>query len=217
MVEIKFCGMVRAADSRLAATLGARYVGAIFAESPRRVTDEQAQAMFAALPGSVARVGVFGPAAADEIADRARRLALDVVQLHSDPDAETIADIRRRWSGQVWAVQRVAATELPATAADLFDVADAVVLDARVSGQLGGTGVALQWTDLRARVEPLRVRRARLVLAGGLTADNVGRAVEALHPDVVDVSSGVEAGPGIKDPSRMRAFRDAVRGEVTAT
>jgi phosphoribosylanthranilate isomerase len=211
MVEIKFCGMTRPADARLAASLGARYVGAIFAESPRKVSEDAARGLFDVVPKHVARVGVFGSAAPQEIADRARRLSLDVVQLHGDPDAEHIAGVRQRWSGQVWAVQRVAGTDLPATVDALFDVADAVVLDARVADRLGGTGVTLPWEALRDVVTPLRSRRARLVLAGGLTAENVRRALDALTPDIVDVSSGVETEPGVKDPARMRAFRDAVR------
>ena len=152
-------------------------------------------------------------------ADRARahdpfgsniRLRLDVVQLHGDPDARTIEDLRRLWNGQVWAVQRVEGSTIPSSALDLFDAADAVVLDARVPGKLGGTGVALDWKALRQKIESYRARRARLVLAGGLRPENVSSAVDALHPDVVDVSSGVESRIGVKDHDRMRAFRDAV-------
>jgi phosphoribosylanthranilate isomerase len=146
---------------------------------------------------------------------RAERLRLDVVQLHGDPDAGFVADVRRLWSGQVWAVQRIDGSTVPASASDLFDVADAVVLDARVPGKLGGTGVALQWQELRERIETFRARRARLVLAGGLRPENVAAAVDALSPDVVDVSSGIEARVGVKDHSRMRAFRDAVHAMQT--
>jgi phosphoribosylanthranilate isomerase len=210
MVEIKFCGMTRPQDAREAVALGARYVGVIFADSPRKVADELARELFAAVPRSVARVGVFGNSQPQEIADRATRLELDVVQLHDDPTSGTIARLRQRWSGQLWAVQRVEGASLPGIAADLFDVADGVVLDARVPGKLGGTGVALPWTKLRTDVASLRGRRARLVLAGGLNAENVRQAIEALEPDVVDVSSGVESELGVKDHTRMRAFRDAV-------
>jgi phosphoribosylanthranilate isomerase len=212
MVEIKFCGMMRSEDARHAASLGARYVGVILADGPRMLTDDAAIAVLSAVPSGagVARVGVFGDASPEQVAVRADRLGLDVVQLHGDPDARVIADVRGLWSGQVWAVLRIEGSAVPAAASDLFDVADAVVLDARVPGKLGGTGVALHWNELRERMETFRTRRARLVLAGGLRPENVASAVDELHPDVVDVSSGVEARVGVKDHGRMRAFRDAV-------
>jgi phosphoribosylanthranilate isomerase len=111
----------------------------------------------------------------------------------------------------VWAVQRIRGSDVPGRAVELFAVADAVVLDAHVLGELGGTGVALPWKDLRDRVHSLRAGRARLVLAGGLRAENVAAAIDLLQPDVVDVSSGIEADVGVKDYGRMRAFRDAVQ------
>ncbi|HEY8175626.1 MAG TPA: phosphoribosylanthranilate isomerase, partial [Gemmatimonadaceae bacterium] len=175
--------------------------------------DDAAIAVLSAVPSGagVARVGVFGDASPEQVAVRADRLGLDVVQLHADPDARVIADVRGLWSGQVWAVLRIGGgSAVPMAASDLFDVADAVVLDARVPGKLGGTGVALHWNELRERMETFRTRRARLVLAGGLRPENVASAVDELHPDVVDVSSGVEARVGVKDHGRMRAFRDAV-------
>ncbi|MEX2177439.1 MAG: phosphoribosylanthranilate isomerase [Gemmatimonadaceae bacterium] len=210
MVEMKFCGMTRAADAREAAFLGARYVGVILTGSPRQVTDAEAGIVFAPVPESVKRVGVFGADLPEEIAARAKGLRLDIVQLHGDPDAAVIARVREHWTGQVWAVQRLRGTDVPGLATELFAVADAVVLDARVAGQLGGTGVALPWKDLRDRVHSLRAGRARLVLAGGLTPDNVGTAIRLLEPDIVDVSSGIERGVGVKDHATMRAFRDAV-------
>ena len=213
MAEIKFCGMTRAEDARAAGALGARYVGVIFAESPRRVSDAQAREILAAAPNGTARAGVFGAVSAGEIADAAARLGLDVVQLHGDPDVGAVAAVRARWAGRVWAVVRVAGDALPESATPLFDVADAVVLDARVAGKLGGTGVTLPWNRLRDLMAPLRGRRAKLVLAGGLDPANVAHAVEALEPDVVDVSSGVESSVGVKDHDRMRAFRNAVVGD----
>jgi len=210
VVEIKFCGLTRPEDVREAAFLGARYVGAIFADSPRRIDEEQARLLFGRVPSGVSKVGVFGAESPEKIAERATRLRLDVIQLHGDPDAATIARVREHWSGDVWAVQRVRGSDVPASAATLFALADAVVLDAHSFGQLGGTGLSLPWKELRDRIHSLRAGRARLVLAGGLRADNVGTAIDLLQPDVVDVSSGVEASVGVKDHARMRAFRDAV-------
>ena len=219
MVEIKFCGMTRPDDARRAAELGARYVGVILADGPRALTDEAANKVLTAAAwergAKPERVGVFGHAPTEDIAGRAKRLGLDVVQLHGDPDARAVDDLRKLWKGKVWAVQRVLGTQIPASAAAIFEVADAVVLDARVPGKLGGTGVTLSWVELRTQMEPLRARRARLVLAGGLRPENVAAAVDALHPDVVDVSSGVEATIGVKDHDRMRAFRDALQAVHT--
>ena len=210
MTEIKFCGMTRPEDAREAAAIGARYIGVIFADGPRKLTDDAARTVFGAVLLGVSRVGVFGDTKPEQIASRADALGLDVVQLHGDPKPRTIARLRKNWRGRVWAVQRIDGADLPPSASDLFDAADAIVLDSRVSGKLGGTGVVLPWDELRDRIAAIRTPRTRLVLAGGLTAENVAHAIETLNPDVVDVSSGIEASPGIKDIDKMRAFRDAV-------
>ena len=211
MVEIKFCGMMRKEDADAAAALGARYIGVVFAESPRQVSDERAREVFASIPLGISRVGVFGDTKPEQIAARAEALGLDVVQLHGDPKPRMIARVRKRWHGRVWAVQRISDT-LPDSARELFEVSDGVVLDARTPDQLGGTGVTLPWEDLKERVDLFRPPRAKLVLAGGLTPENVARAIGVLRPDVVDVSSGVELMVGVKDHARMQAFRDAVLG-----
>ena len=210
MADVKFCGLTRPEDAAQAAALGARYVGVVFAESLRQVTDQDAARVLGQVPMGISRVGVFGDTKPEQIAERAQRLELDVVQLHGDPKPRVIARVRRTWRGQVWAVQRLAAAVMPPAAADLFDAADGVVLDARVDGKLGGTGIPLPWEELAEKIAPYRSYRAKLIVAGGLTAENVGRAIAALQPDVVDVSSGVEADIGIKDHEKMRAFRDAV-------
>lgn len=212
--EIKFCGMTRAVDAQMGASLGAAYIGVIFAGGPRQLSAEEAADVLGALPPAVRRVGVFDSPEMEAVTRLARCLDLGAVQLHGGTDAASIAKLRDAFDGEIWAVVRLANGELPSSAARLFDAADAVVLDALVPGMLGGTGVALPWERLAERVEPLRERRARLVLAGGLRAENVREAIELLRPDVVDVSSGVETAPGIKDHARMRAFRDAVRDDT---
>ena len=158
----------------------------------------------------VQRVGVFGAARADEIGRIAREARLDVVQLHADPTPADIAAVRGETAARVWAVVRVT-DALPPDVDELFNGADAVLIDARVAGSLGGSGVAVEWGALKSELVARR-GGGRVVLAGGLTADNVARAVATLHPDVVDVSSGVESAPGIKDHARMRAFAAAVAG-----
>jgi len=212
---IKFCGMTRAEDAREAASLGAAYVGVIFAGGPRQVTIERAASVLGVLPRTVRRVGVFSNEHDEIICDSARQLDLHVVQLHGDCDAHDIETLRRRFKGEVWAVLRIANGRLPPRAAELCDTADALLLDAKVPGKLGGTGVRLPWADLREQLARVRASgRAKLVLAGGLRAENVTEAIRLLRPEIVDVSSGVETAPGIKDHARMRAFTDAVHAST---
>ena len=209
--EVKFCGITRAEDAAEAARLGAGYVGAIFAGGPRAVDPARAAENFESLPERVRRVGVFGAQLPDEIARVARAASLDVVQLHGDPDAQHVRAVRSSTSAKVWAVLRIERA-LPADAHRLAETADALLLDAKVDGRLGGTGHALAWEELASSVRALRAATAcAIVLAGGLVPENVGAAIDALRPDIVDVSSGVETTPGIKDHQRMRAFMNAVR------
>jgi phosphoribosylanthranilate isomerase len=207
--HVKFCGLTRVEDAALGATLGARYLGVIFAGGPRLISPERAAALFAGAPGTYRRVGVFGSQPAEEIARVARGAGLSVVQLHGDPSPDAIDRVRASFDGEVWAVVRTTGVELPGDLRTLFATADAVVLDAKVAGALGGTGVALDWESIAPRLEDAR-EAGRLVLAGGLTPGNVRRAADLLRPDVVDVSSGVERSPGTKDAARMRAFVEAL-------
>ena len=214
--EIKFCGLTRADDAREAVALGARYVGVIFASGPRRLTAERAAEVLEAVPANVRRVGVFADTSADAILAVAESARLGAVQLHGEGDARLMDALRARFDGEIWSVLRVRDGRLPESAAELFAATDAVLLDAHVPGKLGGTGVALPWEALVDDLVAIRNggSGARLVLAGGLKAENVGEAIRLLRPDVVDVSSGVETAPGIKDHARMRAFRDAVHAST---
>jgi phosphoribosylanthranilate isomerase len=209
-VDIKFCGLTRAEDAEFAALLGAAYVGVIFAQSPRRLEPIVASEVLSGVRGRASTVGVFGPANVETIASVASEAGLDIVQLHGDPSPGVVERVRPFFGGEVWAVVRIAGSELPKEATALLGVADAVVLDTKVSGQLGGTGTAFDWDGIARTLDRRRVR-ARVVLAGGLNPENVAHAVRVVAPDVVDVSSGVESAPGIKDHARMRAFSDAVR------
>lgn len=209
-VDVKFCGLTRDTDAACAVSLGAAYVGVIFAESPRRVAPREASAVLAPARGRAKTVGVFGPVGVEAVALTAGDVALDVVQLHGDPSPGSVERVRPFFSGEVWAVVRIEGDTLPSDAAALMSVADAVVLDAKVTGRLGGTGTAFDWGGVARVLDRQRVR-SRIVLAGGLTAGNVAQAVRLIAPDVVDVSSGVESAPGIKDHVRMREFTDAVR------
>jgi phosphoribosylanthranilate isomerase len=210
--RVKFCGMTRPADARIAARLGAAYVGVIFAESPRQVNDETARAVFEAAGNEVGHVAVFGEGVIADIALRASDIGADIIQLHTTSAARDVDELRRAFRGRIWAVISVDpnSNELPPEAADFAVAADGVLLDARVLGRSGGTGRPLHWHALVNSVAALG-ERTEVILAGGLNAENVAEAIGALRPDVVDVSSGVERSPGVKDALMMEAFAEAVR------
>ena len=202
--------MTRHADANLASEIGASYVGAVFAPGPRQVTVESARKIFDSMGGAL-RVGVFGTNDVREIARIAEGVELDIVQLHADPSADDVHAVRSGFGGDVWAAVRIDGSRVPDSFADLVDAADGVVLDARISGKLGGSGRTLPWRDLAPDITRERAG-SLIILAGGLTPQNVGSALSDLAPDVVDVSSGVEQSPGIKDHQLMRDFADAVSG-----
>ena len=210
MPAVKFCGLRRAEDAAEAVRLGAGYVGVIFAGGPRLVTIEEARTVLAATRDSnhVRRVGVFGADTPAAIARVVAEVGLDVVQLSADPDAETVDAVRGATGVEVWAAVRCT-TEFPLSASALFAHADAVLIDAKVDGKLGGTGRTLPWETIAPSISAMRAGQC-FVLAGGLTPENVAQAIAVLQPDVVDVSSGVETAPGIKDHERMRAFVAAI-------
>lgn len=214
---VKICGLVRPLDAAAATGAGARYVGTILAGGPRLVTPEAARTVFDQA-GTATRVVVVGHEPVDDIVRNAMAAGADIVQLHGDPSPRMVQDLRERWPGGIWAVLRVPSGAFDSErAAGLFAVADGVVLDAFVPGAMGGTGVAIDWKALQ---QPLRSIRetgeatALLVLAGGLTPDNVRTGIALLAPDVVDVSSGVESAPGIKDHARVQRFIAAARGDT---
>ncbi len=213
---IKICGLTRAADAAHAVAHGAAYIGAILAGGPRLLTIAEAAVVLGPPRHGVRRVAVFGEQSRAEIVAVVQALSLDVAQLHGDPTPDDVRHIGRETGRAVWPVLRVAGTTLPPDAEALGRAAGALVLDAKVVGQLGGTGVALDWSGLSDEVVALRraVPALQLVLAGGLRASNVAEAMRLLAPDVVDVSSGVELAPGVKDPDAVEQF---VRAVHTAT
>lgn len=214
--EVKICGLTRPEDAAAAAGAGAAYLGAVFVNgSPRVVSARRATAIFDAADGMPAkRAGVFAGLSAGEILEIAGRVRLNVLQLHDPPAAELLATLRRGFAGEIWVVVRVAPDGLAGVDHALFGRGDATVLDTLTPGGLGGTGVAFAWSAVAVDVAAARNGR-RLVLAGGLNPENVGAAISSLAPDIVDVSSGVESAPGIKDSRRIASFIHAVRGTLS--
>jgi phosphoribosylanthranilate isomerase len=210
VVEIKFCGLMRPEDAAFAGALGTAYLGVIFAGGPRRLTPARAREVLDGCETAARRVGVFGRVRPDEIDRTVSDARLDVVQLHGDPTPDEVAALRHETDARIWAVVRVI-DSLPPFVPELLAVADALLIDARVTGSLGGSGVPVEWASIAGQLAEMRASGS-IVLAGGLVPGNVGRAVEVLRPDVVDVSSGVESAPGLKDHAQMRAFATAVAG-----
>jgi phosphoribosylanthranilate isomerase len=201
VTRVKICGVTRVEDALLAAELGASAIGLVFwPQSPRFVRPDQARAIVAALPPFVAAIGVFVDQV-DEAVSMARFAGLSAVQFHGDEPADSyrafpLRVIKSVAVGDEQAFE--AATAIPESATVLLDAHDPI--------KRGGTGTPIDWT-IAARI----ARRRPIILSGGLTAGNVAAAVAAVAPYAIDVSSGVEAAAGRKDPGKLRALFAAVR------
>ena len=206
--DIKICGLARSIDAEYADAAGVGYLGVIFAGGPRERTPAQARDTLAGRRAR--RVGVFADQSEGAIASIVEQVGLHVVQLHGAADPERVERVRAATGKEVWAVVRTADGDLPESIEELGDAADALLIDANVPGKLGGSGVRVPWDRLGESLDALDYH-PRIVLAGGLTPDNVSEAIELVGPNVVDVSSGVESSPGIKDHALIRAFVAAVR------
>lgn len=208
-VRVKVCGLTTPAMVEAAAAAGAAYVGFVFfAPSPRAVSPDAAREMaWAAAPG-VAKVGLFVDPSDEALAAVLDRVPLDMVQLHGGETPARVAEVRARWGLPVMKAVGISSREDLARVAEFEAVADQVLLDAKApKGAVlpGGNGAAFDW-GLLAGFAP----RKPWMLAGGLSPGNVAEAVARTGARQVDVSSGVEAAPGVKDEALVRAFLAAV-------
>jgi phosphoribosylanthranilate isomerase len=202
MTEIKICGITRLEDAICAADCGADAVGFVFhPASPRYITAEKAKAIIAELPARVARVGVFVNRPAEEVKRTAEACGLDLIQIHGD---ESPAYCRLFPPGRI--IKAVS----PRTPEELGALGDyevrAFLIDARDAGRYGGTGKRADW-ELAARIGAAHP----LILAGGLDEGNIAEAMAAVAPRAVDINSGCELTPGIKDHDRMRRIVTMIR------
>ncbi|MGB9618504.1 MAG: phosphoribosylanthranilate isomerase [Desulfomonilaceae bacterium] len=194
MVRVKICGITNAEDAAFAVAKGADALGFIFAESPRKISFETAYAITRSLPPFVHKVGVFVDAEIEEVIFLRKQLELDVVQL-SGAESETY--VKALGPGVVKAIH---VKEGCAFDPEAYCSAT-ILLDTSANGRWGGTGQSFNW-DLA-----IELARARpIILAGGLTPDNVGEAIRKAQPYAVDVSSGVEMRPGKKDFNKIETF-----------
>jgi phosphoribosylanthranilate isomerase len=240
-IEVKICGLCRAEDARIAAEAGASYIGVILAPGRgRSQTLAQAGVIFdaparsggssaagtatrradAAAPG---RVGVFVDPLLDVVVDAARELRLDAVQLHGDEPVELVRRVRSAVTSEVWKALRVrSAADVPRALHVYATDVDALLLDGWSPHAHGGAGAQFDWSAVArsgvvggeggVRTGDAIADSPRLIVAGGLTPENVADAVALLRPSAVDVSSGVEAAPGRKSPEKIHAFIAAARG-----
>ena len=207
--RIKFCGLSRPEDVAAAAKAGAAYVGLVFfPKSPRNVSIETAAALAAEVPVGICKVALTVNAD-NELLDRITdTVPLDMLQLHGKETPERVAEVKARYGLPVMkAVGIATADDLP-TLETYVPVADQILLDAKPSpddDRPGGNGVAFDWTLIANRRWPVP-----WMLAGGLTPDNVAEAVRLTGARQVDLSSGIESAPGVKDPAKIAALAKAL-------
>jgi phosphoribosylanthranilate isomerase len=224
---IKICANTNLEDARLAAELGVDAVGFVFAPSKRRMLPEQVEEIVRELPAAVEKVGVFATDDPYEVEHYVACVGLTVAQIHGAFDAGMVRALSNEFGGKLKIIQTVAYAvdaESRLDADDRFEwtlekvfeepAVWAVLIDTAKAGVSGGLGVAFDWAhvaEIVRRAMGAREPRPRVILAGGLNAENVAQAIAAFDPWGVDVASGVEAAPGKKDPERLRAFVAAAR------
>ncbi|PKL95475.1 MAG: phosphoribosylanthranilate isomerase [Gammaproteobacteria bacterium HGW-Gammaproteobacteria-8] len=196
--RVKFCGITRPEDARIAAELGADAIGLVFVPGSKRAVDlAQAEAICSVLPPMVSVVGLFMNADPDEIERACRAVPIQVLQFHGQESPEQCASFGRPW----W--KALPAASLDSAQYQVWSGATALVLDSHAPGAMGGSGRALDWSTLVPPPGPW-------ILAGGLNPDNVAAAIAALAPPGLDVSSGIESAPGRKDARLMERFMNNV-------
>lgn len=201
--RVKICGITRPEDGLAAAAAGADAIGLVFYDrSPRAIDAARAWEISAALPPFVMRVGLFVNARPDFVKATLAAVALDLLQFHGDESEAYCSSFGRPY---LKALRMKPGMDL-AAAANAYGSAHGILVDAWHEEQFGGTGTSFDWSLLGTSL-----RHERLVLAGGLHPQNVALAVAQVRPWAVDVSSGVERAPGIKDKSRIEQFISEVQ------
>ncbi|HEV8231215.1 MAG TPA: phosphoribosylanthranilate isomerase [Thermoanaerobaculia bacterium] len=202
MTDVKICGLTRQEDVTAACALGASFVGFNFSSRSRRRVDlETASRLAGATTPGVRRVGVFVDESYREIECAIEAASLDLVQLHRTLRKEDLDQIRCR----ILAVAHAGRDEeIPPGA--LLERCAGILFDTSAEGRAGGTGAHFDWFLLEGKSWPVP-----LFVAGGLAPENVGESIRKTRPSAVDVASGVESSPGVKDRDRMRRFFEAVR------
>ena len=199
---VKICGITCLEDAAMAVHLGAQAVGLIFYKgSPRFVRGSQAQAIAKSLPPFISSVALFVDPEVQYVNETIKIVQPDILQFHGEESAEFCEQYDRPY---IKAIRVHKSTDLIQSCSD-YSSAKGILLDSFVLGKVGGSGVPFDWSVIPSKL-PLPI-----ILAGGLTPENVGKAVQIVRPWAVDVSSGVEISPGKKDFNKMLAFFQGVK------
>jgi phosphoribosylanthranilate isomerase len=200
-VLVKICGITRLTDAELAVECGAGALGFVFwPDSPRFVEPDAARAIVATLPSTVIPVGVFVNQSSEYVNEVAATVSLGAIQLHGDESIDYAKGMSRP------VLKAIALAETSEASIDAWPIETLMLLDVHDPIRRGGTGRTVDWS--RASTV---ARRRPVILAGGLTPGNVGEAISRVGPSGIDVSSGVERSPGLKDPDKLKALFAAMK------
>ena len=199
-IKVKICGLTRDEDVKAAVAAGADAIGFVFTASPRRISIDTAIRLSSYVPKGILRVGLFLDQDRSEIDRVINSVSLDVLQFHGSETEQECCVFGLPWLKAVAMENAESAKQAESD----YPGAMGLLLDSHATGKRGGSGKVFDWSLSRSIAKPIW-------LAGGLNSANVAQAIRVVRPFAVDVSSGVEAAPGIKDASRIRAFIKAVR------
>jgi len=198
--RVKICGITRVEDAQLVIDAGVDAIGLVFYEkSPRFVTTEQADEISRISPAFVSRVALFKDAEKQMILSVLQRVEIDLIQFHGSESVEFCEQFERPYIKALGMKSAESDADYLVSSAEKYHSAKALLLDGHAPGEAGGTGETFDWSSIATVKKPV-------VLAGGLSAENVKQAINTVHPYAVDVSSGVESSPGIKDKAKVTAF-----------
>ncbi len=202
--RVKICGITRCEDAQLVVDAGVDALGLVFYEkSPRFVSVEFAEEISQIIPAFVSRVALFKDAEQQMIESVLEQVEIDLIQFHGSETADYCEQFNRPYIKALGMKGTEHDVSFLLANAEKYQSAKALLLDGHAPGEAGGTGESFDWASIAAVDKPI-------VLAGGLTPDNVKQAIDLVHPFAVDVSSGVESSPGIKDKDKVAAFMQQV-------
>ncbi len=202
--RVKICGITRCEDAQLVVDAGVDAVGLVFYEkSPRFVNIEFAVEICQLIPAFVSRVALFKDAEQQMIESVLEQVEVDLIQFHGSETADYCEQFNRPYIKALGMKGAEHDVKFLLANVEKYQSAKALLLDGHAPGEAGGSGESFDWASIAAVEKPI-------VLAGGLTPDNVKQAIDLVHPYAVDVSSGVESSPGIKDKDKVAAFMNQI-------
>lgn len=203
--RVKICGITRSEDAQLAVDAGVDAIGLVFYEkSPRFITNNQAADISQLIPAFVSRVALFKDADEEMIHSVLQQVEIDLIQFHGSETPAFCEYFGRPYIKALGMKAPECDADFLIASAEQYQTAKALLLDGHAPGEAGGTGETFDWSAIATINKPV-------ILAGGLSAENVKQAIEVVHPFAVDVSSGVEKTPGIKDKEKISAFMQQIK------